>query len=64
MIEKNDFLVTHYIVSKDNYSRLCTSINKKEIISRSIYKLNMKWIIDSYFSIKRMEEKDYENCDF
>ncbi len=64
IIETNDFLVTHYIVSKENYIKLKNKASKNEAINRMVYKLNMKWIIDSYFFIKRVDEKDYTDCLF
>jgi len=64
-IDINDIYSTHYVVSKNRYNNFInnktkSAINKK----RNYYVINIKWLIDTYFFLTKMDEENYKNIDF
>lgn len=64
-LEIYDIYSTHYIVSKSRFNHFMLNKEKLEIFKlKTIHIVNIKWLVDTYFFLHKMEENNYKNIDF
>ncbi len=64
-IDLNHINSTHYIISKNKFNNFLNNKMKSHIFkTKNIYIINIKWLIDTYFFLTKMDEEAYKNIDF